>query len=155
MAKISQNEKNEKLVNNGVSHGKRSAKINKYFEIIRENPTLPRMEAAKRAGYSDNSGNTINAIESTVVFKTLWEEQQRLVESLKKPIEQRIHEAQERTGFCAELALRRIRQVCSRGKDRDAIAAGKVGTEITGERMPEQYDYNVTGDSTILTRLMQ
>ena len=153
MPQNSQNEKNEGKRKNTVLREKGSGKIKKYHEIITFSPNLPKTAALIQAGYS--SKTHADDIEATGAFKALQVEHQQVVDSLKIPIAERIKQAQERTGFNAALCLRRIKQIVHTGKDRDAAAAVKVGTEISGERMPEQHDYNVTGDSTILTRLMQ
>jgi len=147
------NKKNKENTKNRVSRDKGSAKIKKYHEIITFTPEITKTAALIQAGYARTVSS--DAIERTDQFKSLQAEHQQVVDSLKLPIEERIRQAQERTGFNAALCLRRIRQVIHTGKDRDAAAAVKVGTEISGERMPEQHDYNVTGDSIILTRLMQ
>ena len=153
MPQNSQNEKNEKEGKERVSHKYRSPKTKKYFDILRFSPELPKEIAKVSAGYSPKTNTDV--IEATDYFQELQQEQNQLIESLKKPIDERIREAQLRTGFNAANNLRILQEVAIAAKPRDKVAAIKTGTEITGERMPEQYDYNVTGDSTILTRLMQ
>lgn len=129
----------------------KTAKIKKYHEIITFSPQLPKTVALVQAGYS--TGTKAEAIESTQYFKQLQAEHQQVVDSLKLPIDQRIKEAQERTGFTAARVLARMQQILDNGKDRDAAAAGKLGTEITGERLPERIDHNITGDDTLLSKL--
>jgi len=128
-----------------------SAKIKKYHEIITFSPFLTKTEALRQAGYSPKTDAAI--VEATAEFKRLNEEHQKVVESLKLPIDQRIREAQERTGFTAAKVLKRLSAVVDTGRDRDAVAAAKTGTEITGERLPERVDHNITGDDALLSKL--
>jgi hypothetical protein len=66
---------------------------------------------------------------------------------------ERIRTAQRETGFNAASNLSTLQEIRERGDYRERIAAIKVGTEITGERMPEQIGLQVSGDESVLSRL--
>ena len=69
-------------------------------------------------------------------------------------LEDRIAAAQKKSGFCVMRNLKRLQEVVEGGEDRDAISAIKVGTEITGEKMPERTIRDVNVDVDILARLV-
>ena len=105
------------------------------------------------AGYAhDNAA----VVEKTKLFQELWAEYQELCNSLELDVATRIRDAQKASGFCAANNLKVLQSITTRvkAKDRDKISAIKEGTTITGERMPEQIDHNITGDEELLSKIM-
>lgn len=130
-----------------------SAKIKKYFQARREFPTLTKTKCMEIAGYKhDNAG----VVEKTLQFQALWRDHADLIKSLDKDVATRIREAQLATGASAKNNLNVLQGIINKkaAKDRDRVSATKEVTTITGERMPEQVDHNLTGDEELLTKIL-
>ena len=129
--------KDGKKVRKGV---RRVVRVEKYAEIRATRPDLSKKAAARAAGYGPKTHPV--TIEETHAFRD---------------IQQRVEEAQAASGFNVMGNLKRLQTIVSRkGKaaDRNAIAAIKVGTEITGERMPETIKHSAETDAALLGALL-
>lgn len=137
-----------------VSRTYSSGKIKNYFNLRREFPTMTKTECLMEAGYSENTKP--DTIEGTQLFKKLWREHEELCRSLDLDVATRIREAQKATGASVKGALSVMQEILAKpkAKDRDRVSAGKEIVTITGERMPEQIDHNITGDEELLSKIM-
>ena len=153
---MSNSYKNSKSSNNSkksVSRGE-SGKITKYFNLRRLNPEFSKTKCMQIAGYKSDNAQTV---ESTKQFQALWTEHQELVDSLKMDIEERIKLAQKATGACAKSNLTRLQTVIKRKgpkHDKNAIAATKQVTDITGEKMPTEVSATLSGDEELLSAIL-
>jgi hypothetical protein len=111
-----------------------------YAQLRAEHPDWSKARCKQEAGYS--RGTKSDKVENSQGYQDLAA---------------RIRKAQAEAGFSAKSCLRRMQTIIDRKgaqHDRDAIAAAKVGTEITGERMPEQVNVNILTDDEILANLI-
>ena len=153
---MSNSYKNSKSSNNSIKSVSRgeSAKIVNYFNLRREHPEYSKTKCMQLAGYAhDNAA----VVEKTKLFRELWKDHQELSKSLDLDIEARIKKAQKATGACAKSNLTRLQTVIKRKgskHDRNAIAATKQVTEITGERMPTEVSATLSGDEELLSAIL-
>ena len=130
-----------------------SAKIKKYFEARRRFPKLTKTKCLEIAGYKHDNATEV---EKTKQFQELWREHEELCRSLDQDVATRIKEAQKATGAGVMSTLTVMQGILSKkkAKDRDRVSAGKEIVTITGERMPEQVDHNLTGDEELLSKIL-
>lgn len=110
-----------------------------YIAARTAHPEWSKAKCKAAAGYAD--GVKSDKIEGTQGYQDL---------------SQRIRSAQTSSGFNVQSSLNRLSRVIKRKgseHDKDAIAAIRVGTEITGEKMPELINVSTLTDDEILSRL--
>ena len=113
----------------------------RYLEARAAHPEWSVAKCKRAAGFSDRCGGP--KIDSRIEGH--------------EDLTRRIRLAQQASGFGVESNLKRLQRVVNRkgaGHDRDAIAAIKVGSDITGERMPEQINVSILSDDEILSKLL-
>lgn len=132
----------------------KSAKVKKYFELRTEHPEFTKRKCMDLAGYGKNTNP--ERVEGTVYFQELVTEYQAVCKSLDKDIATRIKEAQKATGACAMNNLKALTKIVNKkvAKDRDIVSATKEITAITGEKMPEQVDHNLSMDEELLSKIL-
>ena len=139
-------------VKKAVSRG--SGKVKKYFNLRREHPEYTKQQCKELSGYSKNTHP--DEIEGTKQFQALWQEHQNVVDSLKLDIEERVKAAQKASGFCIKSNLKVLQGIVTnkRNKPITQVKAIKVGTEITGERMPTEVSATLSGDEELLASIL-
>lgn len=153
MSNYSKSPKDSKDTKKAVSRGE-SGKITKYFNSRREHPEYSKTKSMRLAGYAHDNAQTV---ENTKQFRALWEEHQELCKSLDLSIEERIRAAQKTTGAGVKSSMLRLQSVIKRKgpkHDKNAIAAAKQVTEITGERMPTEVSATLSGDEELLAAIL-
>ena len=140
MPKVNQKSKEHKESRAGSNRGGGSARARKYTQLRIEHPEWSKAKCKRDAGYSQ--GTHAAAIERTKDYKDL---------------QRRIEDAQQVSGFNVGRCLRRLATTVGRKGARNddaATRAIKVGTEITGERRPEQVNVSILTDDEILGKLI-
>ena len=153
MSSSSKSPKGSKDTKKAVSRGE-SGKITKYFNYRREHPEYSKTKCMQLAGYKHDNAQTV---ENTKQFQALWIDHQELVDSLKTDIEERIKTAQKATGAGVKSNLVRLQSVIKRKGpkyDKNAIAATKQVTDITGEKMPTEISATLSGDEELLAAIL-
>lgn len=155
MSSSSKSSKSSNKGKKGVSGVGSSGKVLKYFNLRRSHPESTKEQSRDDAGYS--KATHPERIEETKQFQALWSEHQELLDSLKTDIEERIKTAQKATGAGVKSNLVRLQSVIKRKgpkHDKNAIAATKQVTDITGERMPTEVSATLSGDEELLAAIL-
>ena len=155
MSSSPKSSKSNKQGQKAVSRGYSSGKVLKYFNLRRSHPEYTKLQCRDESGYSEATHP--DTIEDTKQFQALWEEHQELIDSLKMDIEERIKLAQKATGAGVKGNLTRLQTVIKRKgskHDKNAIAAAKQVTEITGEKMPTEISATLSGDEELLASIL-